>query len=104
MQQESQVTLDQFHTEIQWFDEHYGELMAKYPGQWVAIHHEKLVGASSDLKDLMANMKASQQPIGDTCFKFVPDKSASGLLDLYGVWEGVDIGDGDIEVSKLKIG
>ena len=51
----------------------------------------------------MANMKASQQPIGDTCFKFVPDKSASGLLDLYGVWEGVDIGDGDIEVSKLKI-
>ena len=100
MQQSAQTDL----ANLTWFEEHFNELVEKYPGQWVAIRHEKLVGASSALKDLVADVKASQQPIENTCFKFVPDTaSVSGLSDLYGVWQGMDVTDAEIEASKLKI-
>ena len=92
MQQDTETDLDQFHDDSAWFEEHYNELVAKYPGQWVAIHHEKLVAASHNLRDLMVNMKASQQPFDDIYFKFVPGKQlSSGLSDLYGIWEDMDI-------------
>ena len=103
MQQDSQTDLDRFNANIIWFDEHYNELVAKYPGQWVAIHREKLVAASPGLRDLIANMKASQQPVADIYFKFVPGKPlTSGLSDLYGIWEDMDITDEEIEASRLK--
>ena len=103
MQQDTETDLDQFHDDSVWFEEHYNELVAKYPGQWVAIHHEKLVAASHNLRDLIANMKASQQPFDDIYFKFVPGKQlSSGLSDLYGIWEDMDITEEDIEASRLK--
>ena len=108
MQQESQVTLDPLQSDTKWFDEHYSELSEQYPEQWVAIRHGELVSASPVLKDLIANVKASEQSAKDTCFKFVSDKPASrsvtGLSDLYGIWEGMVATDEEIEASKLKIG
>ena len=99
MQQDTQMGL----ANMEWFNEHVNELVAKYPGQWVAIHREKLVAASPGLRDFIANMKASQQPVEDTYFKFVPSKPlTSGLSDLYGIWEDMDITDEEIEASKLK--
>lgn len=103
MQQDKQADLDQFHDDSVWFEEHYNELVAKYPGEWVAIRREKLVAASPNLRDLIANMKASQQPFDDIYFKFVPGNPlSSGLSDLYGIWEDMDITEEDIEASRLK--
>ena len=103
MQQDTETDPGQSHDDSVWFEEHYNELVAKYPGQWVAIHREKLVAASPNLRDLIANMKASQQPSDDVCFKFVPDSTfSSGLSDLYGIWEDMDITEEDIEASRLK--
>ena len=109
MQQDSQTDLDRFHANVTWLDKHYNELAAKHPEEWVAIQHEKLIGASPDLEDLVSNMKAGHHPIEDACFKFVPGKqstraSVSGLSDLYGVWSDMDITEEVIEASKLKLG
>ena len=103
MQQDTETDIDKSHDDSVWFEEHFNELVAKYPSQWVAIHREKLVAASPNLRDLIANMKASQQPLDDICFKFVPGNSlSSGLSDLYGIWEDMDITEEDIEASRLN--
>ena len=43
--------------EAEYYEAHYEELLEKHPEQWVAILDQKIVGISSDPRELMQNIK-----------------------------------------------
>ena len=43
--------------DVQWFNQHSGELMRQYPEQWIAVLGQKVVGAAPDVYDLIAHLK-----------------------------------------------
>ena len=43
--------------ETEYYEAHYEELLEKHPEQWVAILDQKVVGISSDARELMQNLK-----------------------------------------------
>ena len=68
------AALEQFHEDVIWFMTHRKELATKYPDQWVAVYLEEVVGASEDIYDLMAHLKANNVPIGSTYVDFAATK------------------------------
>ena len=38
----------------EWANEHYGELVKKYPDRWVAVVNKKVVAAGLDIKKIKA--------------------------------------------------
>ena len=43
--------------EAEYYEAHYEELLEKHPEQWVAILAQKVVGISSDPRELLQNLK-----------------------------------------------
>ena len=43
--------------DVQWFNQHSGELMRQYPEQWIAVLGQKVVGAAPDVYDLIDHLK-----------------------------------------------
>ncbi len=64
---EEQVRNSQKRTEghardVAYYEAHYSELLAQYADQWIAILNCKVVGASEDAFELMAQLEADGVP------------------------------------------
>lgn len=66
--------LAQFHSDSIWFSEHYDDLKAQYPDQWVAVYHNEVVGASEDGIAIIKDTKAKGLPVGHVFVRFVHGK------------------------------
>jgi hypothetical protein len=67
----TQTELGRFHSDGQWFSDHYEELAKKYPDQWVAVYNQEVVGASPDSDALFAALKKKGVPINHAFFKYL---------------------------------
>ncbi len=52
-----QTAFEQHLKDVEFYETHYQELLSRYPDQWVAISDQKVVGASEDAFDLLAQLK-----------------------------------------------
>lgn len=75
-----QVELRGFQQETRYYEEHYEELLAEYPEQWVAIFNQKVVGASPDYDQLLADLEGAGVPIDRTLFKFLAREDELWIL------------------------
>ena len=48
--------------DIEFYEAHYQELLARYPDQWIAIMNQKVVGVADDAFRLVAELKAEGIP------------------------------------------
>ena len=61
---EVQAELARFHRDTQYYEGHYAELLERYPEQWVAIYHERVVGAAPDFDELLDDLQTKEIPVG----------------------------------------
>ena len=46
-----------------YYETHYEELLEQYPGKWVAIYNQKVVGTDSDGRQLLISLKKEGFPL-----------------------------------------
>lgn len=51
-----QQELTRFNADWKYFRDHYQELLAQYPEQWIAIYEGKVVGTATELSDLIDDL------------------------------------------------
>ena len=51
--------------DVAYYEAHYRELLAQYPGQWIAIMDQEVVGAADDAFELVAKLKAGGIPANE---------------------------------------
>lgn len=66
--------------EAEYYEAHYEELMEKYPEQWVAILDQRVVGASSDPRQLLQNLKAQGTSLRRVLVKHVTREQETWIL------------------------
>jgi hypothetical protein len=54
----SRARIDDHNRDVQYYEAHFQELLARYPNQWIAILDQNVVGASDDAFELMAQLEA----------------------------------------------
>ncbi len=59
---DQQGEFKQYQKDIQYAETHHEELLNQYPEQWVAIMHEKVVGAGSDVYQLIDELREKGIP------------------------------------------
>jgi hypothetical protein len=80
--------LERFHSDALWFSEHYGELKAQYPDQWVGVYNKKVVGASPDGLEIIDELKAAGFQVGNVYFHFIRAKEQPRILGSSINWFG----------------
>ena len=71
MQKTKQTSLERYHADVLWFDDHYKELKSLYPDQWVGVYNQEVVGANEDAELLLTDLSSRNVPIENTFFDFV---------------------------------
>ncbi|MDE3096019.1 MAG: hypothetical protein KGK07_08460 [Chloroflexota bacterium] len=66
--------------EQEYWDRHYDEVLAKYPDQFVAVKDGVVVGAESDLAQLIFVLSTRHIDIRDTWVRFVTEDHSKLLL------------------------
>ena len=72
--------LQRFKKDTAYYEAHYEELLKKYPEQWVAIFNQKVVGASPDYEQLLAELEERGVPTERTLFKHLTQKEDLWIL------------------------
>jgi hypothetical protein len=72
--QEIQEDLDRFQRDAEYFDQHRQELLQTYPEQWVAVYHQRVVGAAKSPRKLVEHLKRKGIPPGLVFRDYVTDK------------------------------
>ena len=67
--------LTRFHNDALWFSEHFGELKAQYPDQWVGVYDMEVVGASPDGMTILDEIQANGLPVGHVFFHYIPSNA-----------------------------
>ena len=62
--QEKQAELRRFHRDVDYYQAHQEELLKQYPGQWVAIFNEQVVGADPDYDRVLDQVQAKRISVG----------------------------------------
>ncbi|GEM_PF-1050661 len=57
--------------ELNWFAKHVKELLPHYDRKFVAVQNESIVASSSDLHDLLAQLRAAGRDPGRVLIEFV---------------------------------
>ena len=70
----------QFQKDSKWFRDHYDEVKAQYPDQWIGVFHEKVVGASPDYRTLFKELKAKGYNLGNVYFRHIRIKEYPRVL------------------------
>lgn len=78
--QERQKELQRFQRDIDYYRTHQEELLQQYPDQWVAIFNEQVVGAATDLDQLLGEIKGKGVPIGRSLVEYVTTKAEILIL------------------------
>ena len=58
----AEARTDGHSRDIEFYEAHYQELLARYPDQWIAIMDQEVVGAADDAFELVAELKAGDIP------------------------------------------
>lgn len=54
--------LERFRQDALYVDEHWQDLLERYPEQWIAVYHKQVVCASKDPKHLIGQLKRKGIP------------------------------------------
>ncbi len=68
----SRADLKRFHKEAKWVDDHFDELHAKYPEQFVGIYKGEVIAASPDLFKVADDIAAKSLKLNDVFINFIP--------------------------------
>ena len=71
---------DRLQQEAQYYEAHYEELLDQYPEQWVAILDQKVVGTSSDPRELLQNRKDQGMSLRRVLVKHVTREQETWIL------------------------
>ena len=82
----AETRIDRHSRDIEFYEAHYQELLARYPDQWIAIMHQEVVGVADDAFELVAELKAGDIPADRVLRRHMG--RGSGLLILAGLWAG----------------
>ena len=63
-----QEELAHFTRDLAYYSRYYEELLAQYPGRWVAIYGETVVGSAEDRASLMQDLRNRDIPVEHTLF------------------------------------
>jgi len=58
----AEARIDRHSRDIEFYEAHYQELLARYPDQWIAIMDQEVVGVADDAFKLVAELKAGDIP------------------------------------------
>ncbi|HEY8744401.1 MAG TPA: hypothetical protein VIU62_15000 [Chloroflexota bacterium] len=69
----AEIQADQahYHRDVMYVQDHYDELMDKYPEQWVAVYGETVVGVHADLELLVKRLRLQGVPPEHTVTEFL---------------------------------
>ena len=56
--------LQRFQRDIDYYEAHRGELLDRYPEQWVAIFNEQVVDAAPTMEQVLIGLRAKGVPPG----------------------------------------
>ena len=62
MRNSHQARTEEHSRDVEYYEAHYSELLAQYLNQWIAILDRKVVGASDDAFQLMAQLESDGIP------------------------------------------
>lgn len=68
----TRADLKRFHKEAKWVDDHFDELHAKYPEQFVGIYKGEVIAASPDLFKVADDIAAQSLKLNDVFINFIP--------------------------------
>ena len=84
MSTSNQTNLGRYHANALWFGDHYEELKALYPDQWVGIRDEKVAGAHEDPEQLMIELKSKGVSLKTMYFHFLPTEEKVWVFTPFG--------------------
>lgn len=80
LQVQLQAELERFKQDTSYLDEHRHELLDVYPEQWIAIYNQRVVGASPDYEQLLAQVKAKGIPLTRGVYEHLSRKQEVWIL------------------------
>ncbi len=84
MQKTKQTNLERYHANALWFGDHYEELKALYPDQWVGIRDKKVAGANENPELLMIELKSKGVSLKTMYFHFLPTEEKVWVFTPFG--------------------
>jgi len=70
-----------FEEDSIWINKHYNDLKVKYPNEWVAVFHGKVIDHNHNLKELMEKLKRKYpKDIGDIAVELVSPEEVELIL------------------------
>lgn len=64
---------DEIRKDFKFFRDNYDALMAQYPGQWIAVRRQRVVGAATDYFEMEAQLKEQEIFHGDAICEFMAE-------------------------------
>lgn len=68
----TRADIKRFHKEAKWVDDHFDELHAKYPEQFVGIYKGEVIAASPDLFKVADDIATKSLKLSDVFINFIP--------------------------------
>ncbi len=84
MNASQKADLERYHANALWFGEHYEELKALYPDQWVGIRDKKVAGAHENPELLMIELKSKGVSLATMYFHFLPTEEKVWVFTPFG--------------------
>ena len=82
----SQARTEEHSRNVEYYEAHYSELLAQYPNQWIAILERKVVGASDDAFQLMAQLEADGVPSNQVLRRHMTKSLSFSYCRIYDPW------------------
>ena len=78
--------IKEFESNTKWIDDHYQELKAKYPDEYVAVWNEKVVGHGMELPSLMETLwKCYPEDYRHTPVEYISTEDVHLILKYSGI-------------------
>jgi hypothetical protein len=75
-----QQELERYRSDALYLEEHRRELLKQYPDRWLAVYDQHVVGASKDIKRLVAQLQRKGIPASHTVVRYLTDKDELLIL------------------------
>jgi len=77
---QERTELQRFKQDIEYYDAHQKELLARYPEEYVAIFDQAVVGAAPKLENLLADLAERGVPAAQALVRHVTHKEETLIL------------------------
>lgn len=68
------AAMERYQLDVKFYNEHYHELLNRYPEQWIVIHDGQILGSGADLEVLFKRLKAEGHPLSHVFVKFMSNE------------------------------